>query len=73
MLPREDEDLFTPLLQGKLRQISLRQQITTWLQHASNVRMTILSGSFPAFFLPIATTSKKNFESEATVNWKCRC
>jgi hypothetical protein len=27
-----------------------------------------LSGSYPAFFLPIATT-----ESEATVNWKCRC
>ncbi len=33
-----------------------------------------VSGSYPAFFLPIATTSnKKFFESEVTVNEKCRC
>jgi hypothetical protein len=32
-----------------------------------------VSGSFPAFFLPIATTSNKNFKSEVIGNWKCRC
>jgi len=32
-----------------------------------------LSGSLPAFFLPIATTSNKIFKSEVIGNWKCRC
>ncbi len=32
-----------------------------------------LSGSFPVFFLPIATTSNKIFKSEVIGNWKCRC
>jgi hypothetical protein len=32
-----------------------------------------VSGSFPAFFLPIAMTSNKIFKSEAIGNWKCRC
>ncbi len=32
-----------------------------------------VSDPHPAFFLPIATTSNKIFESEAIVNEKCRC
>ncbi len=32
-----------------------------------------LSDSYPAFFLPIATTSNKIFESVETVNEKFRC
>jgi hypothetical protein len=44
-------------------------------QHATNIIKPTLSDSYPAFFLPIATTSNKNFffESVATVNEKCRC
>ena len=32
-----------------------------------------VSDSYPAFFLPIATTSNKNFKSAETVNEKFRC